>query len=66
MKDSKKRNILFILTIILVSFAMFYFIEKKEGFHEDEIFSYGSSNYRYDNVFQAAADKDSINRTLDE
>ena len=66
MKDSNKRNILFILTIILVSFAMFYFIEKKEGFHEDEIFSYGSSNYRYDNVFQAAADKDSINRTLDE
>ena len=65
--DMKKiQNILFIVAVIVVSIAMFYFIGKKEGFHEDEIFSYGSSNYRYDNVFQAAADKDSINRTLDE
>lgn len=66
MEKSKIQNILFVLTLILVSIAMFYFIGKKEGYHEDEIFSYGSSNYKHDNVFQAASDRDSINRTLDE
>ena len=64
--NNKLKNILFIITIVIVSIAMFFYIDKKEGFHEDEIFSYGSSNYKYDNLFQAAADRDSINRTLAE
>lgn len=65
MKKEKIFNILFIITIIVLSIIMFYFINKKEGFHEDEIFSYGSSNYKYDNVFQAAANMDSINRVIE-
>lgn len=41
-----------ILTITLLSCLMLYFINQKQGFHEDEIFSYGSSNYKYDNVYR--------------
>lgn len=58
-------NILFIITLIILSIIMIYFINQKEGFHEDEIFSYGSSNYKYDNVFQAAAHMDSRNRAIE-
>ena len=64
--SNKFKNILFIITIIITAITMFFYIGKKEGYHEDEIFSYGSSNYRYDNLFQAAADRDSINRSLAE
>ena len=65
MKKENVFNIIFIITLIILSLLMFYFIKQKEGFHEDEIFSYGSSNYKYDNVFQAAADMDSRNRAIE-
>ena len=65
MKKSNLFNLLFIITVIILSIIMLYFINQKEGFHEDEIFSYGSSNYKYDNVFQAAADMDSRNRAIE-
>ena len=56
MKDLKQiHNILFIISILICLIFMTYWINKKEGFHEDEIFSYGSSNYKYDNLFQAAS-----------
>ena len=35
---------------------MSYCMNRKEGFHEDEIFSYGSSNYMYGNLFQTIED----------
>lgn len=41
-----------ILIITILSCLMFYFILEKQGFHEDEIFSLGSSNYKYDNVYR--------------
>ncbi len=47
-----KKNKFIILTIIILCGLMFYFINQKQGFHEDEIFSYGSSNYKYDNVYR--------------
>ena len=65
MKKKNIFNILFIITLIILSIIMIYFINQKEGFHEDEIFSYGSSNYKYDNVFQAAAHMDSRNRAIE-
>lgn len=43
---------------------MIIFINKKEGWHEDEIFSYGSSNYKYDNLFQVYGKEDIVNETL--
>ena len=53
MKKFIFNNKFIILTIIILSSVMFYFIGQKQGFHEDEIFSYGSSNYKYDNVYRS-------------
>ncbi len=52
MKKYLKENKFIILTIVILCGLMFFFINQKQGFHEDEIFSYGSSNYKYDNVFR--------------
>lgn len=65
MENKRIFNILFIITLVILSIIMIFFINEKEGFHEDEIFSYGSSNYKYDNVFQAASYMDSINRGIE-
>ena len=59
-----KEKILFIITIIVISVVMLFWINQKEGFHEDEIFSYGSSNYKYDNVFQRYGLKDELNQII--
>ena len=53
------RNIKYILVILTVACLMLFFINKKEGFHEDEIFSYGSASYFYDNVFRPYGIEDS-------
>lgn len=58
-------NIFTIFVLIITTIFMFYWISQKEGFHEDEIFSYGSSNYKWDNVFQAAGKSDFINRAIE-
>ena len=47
------KNKYIILIITILSCLMFYFIGEKQGFHEDEIFSIGSSNYKYDNVYRS-------------
>lgn len=47
-----KNNKLTILVVILSIVVMFYYVDKKQGYHEDEMFSYGSSNYKYDNVYR--------------
>lgn len=52
MKKWFSQNRWFLLTVFFLCILMFYFINQKLGFHEDEIFSYGSSNYRYDNVYR--------------
>ena len=65
LKSKTGYNVLTILVLIIVTIFMFYWIGQKEGFHEDEIFSYGSSNYKWDNVFQAAAKSDFLNRTIE-
>lgn len=52
MKTYIKNNWGLILSILLCVGVMSYFITQKNGFHEDEMFSYGSSNYRYDNVYR--------------
>lgn len=65
LKSKTGYNVLTILVLITVTIFMFYWIGQKEGFHEDEIFSYGSSNYKWDNVFQAAAKSDFFNRTIE-
>ena len=59
-------NIVTIVIFIITSIFMFFWINQKEGFHEDEIFSYGSSNYKWDNLFQASAKSDYLNRTIEQ
>lgn len=68
MKDNKMKidKIIFGVILALLIIVMFIFINEKEGFHEDEIFSYGSSNYKYDNVYQQFGKSDCINRFLSE
>ncbi len=47
-----KNNWQTILAVFLSIIVMFYYVDKKQGYHEDEMFSYGSSNYKYDNVYR--------------
>ena len=43
----------FILTLIFLSILSLFYFNQKKGFHEDEIYSYGSSNYKYDNIYKS-------------
>ena len=43
--------IVYLLIVIALTAGMFWAIGKKEGFHEDEMFSYGASNSTLGNTF---------------
>lgn len=64
-KGKKLNILLFILSLILITAVMFVYIGKKDGFHEDEIYSYGSSNYKYGDIFYSSGDRDATNRIVD-
>lgn len=66
MKQQRLNLITFIIAVIITCIVMCVFITQKNGWHEDEVFSYGSSNYRYDNLFCIFAEKDSLNQVMDE
>ena len=62
-----KNNLNLIICLLVMSILtciMFYYIDKKEGFHEDEIFSYGASNSTLGNTFLAYAKSDNIDLIL--
>lgn len=61
MKEFFKKNYKYIIVIFVISVVMTFFMTKKEGFHEDEMFSYGSSNYAYDNVYRPYGKEDETN-----
>lgn len=61
MKEFFKKNYKYIIVILMISVVMTFFMTKKEGFHEDEMFSYGSSNYAYDNVYRPYGKEDETN-----
>ena len=66
-KRNKVLNTLFyIVSLLLIAAVMFVFIGQKEGFHEDEIYSYGSSNSKYSDIFYASGDRDATNRVVNE
>ena len=50
--DIKKKNqinlVVFITIVLILCGLMTFYMSKKEGFHEDEMFTYGSSNCTYD------------------
>ena len=43
--------IIYLLVICILTVIMFIQINQKEGFHEDEIFSYGASNSSLGSTF---------------
>ncbi len=47
MKAKKNTNIMLIVLLMLSFFMMLYFGHKKQGYHIDEIYSYGLSNSEY-------------------
>ena len=64
--DIKKKNqinlAIFILIVLVLCGLMIFYMSKKEGFHEDEMFTYGSSNCTYDNLFQPHGKEDTFNK----
>ena len=44
-------RLLFVAALVVIILVMMIFIHKKQGMHCDEVFSYGSSNSTYSNVF---------------
>ena len=66
--DIKKKNQLnltvFILIVLVLCGLMVFYMSKKEGFHEDEMFTYGSSNCTYDNLFQPHGKEDTTNKIV--
>ncbi len=61
----KKYEIIWVALMLAITGFMFFWIGQKDGFHEDEIFTYGSSNYKWDSVFQAVGKSDYINATIE-
>jgi len=60
----KKINIILSIVIVILTITMLFYETQKEGFNEDEIFSYGSSNYKYDNLYQPYGVADVYNTVL--
>lgn len=65
-RNEKINFITFIISIVVTTIFMGIFIGQKNGWHEDEIFSYGSSNYKDNMLFCIFAEKDSLNQVMDE
>lgn len=59
-----KVNIVLCVVIIVLTIVMTIYENKKEGFNEDEIFSYGSSNYALDNLYQPYGEMDTLNKVI--
>lgn len=53
-----------IFIMIILTVVMFFYIDKKEGFHEDEIFSYTASNSSNSNILLSYAKSDNVDTIL--
>ena len=49
-KETKKEKMILALIITVLCFIMLFFVNQKEGYHCDEIFSFGSSNSAFNNI----------------
>ena len=43
--------ILYLIITVILTVIMFFAINRKEGYHEDEMFSYGASNSSFATTF---------------
>lgn len=59
-----KTSIILSIVIVILTITMLFYENQKKGFNEDEIFSYGSSNYKYDNLFQPYGKMDVTNKVI--
>ena len=59
-----KTNIILSVVIVILTITMLFYETQKEGFNEDEMFTYGSSNYKYDNLYQPYGVADVYNTVL--
>lgn len=66
MAENKKQVGKLAILITILCLVMLFFIGQKEGFHCDEIFSYGSSNSAYENVFYSYREKTPLHFFLEE
>ena len=57
----KAKIFIYIIVLGLICTLMFFWIDKKQGFHEDEAFSYGASNCDDCNVYQVYGKRDENN-----
>jgi len=60
-KRRKVEVLILILIVALICIIHVLFMNQKEGYHCDEIFSYGSSNSEYNNMFWSYNGDDGIN-----
>ncbi len=65
-KRRKIELLILALTIVLICVIHLIFINQKEGYHCDEIFSYGSANSEYNNMFWSYNGDDGINTLVKE
>ena len=56
--------ILYLFIIIILTIIMIWAINQKEGFHEDEMFSYGASNSTLGNTFCAYGRRDDLDTII--
>ena len=56
--ETKFRNIAIIAVIIVIAGIIFFYQTQKQGFHEDEVYTIGSSVNPYDGLISPYGDKD--------
>lgn len=64
--ESKCQKIQLVVAILAMCMVMLFFIGQKEGYHCDEVFSYGSSNSAYENIFWSYREKTPMHIFMDE
>ena len=57
LEESKSQKIKLAVAIFAICMIMLLFMGQKEGYHCDEVFSYGSSNSAYENIFWSYREK---------
>ena len=65
--ENIKKNlnlILYLIIAIILTIILFWAIGRKEGFHEDEMFSYGASNSTLGNTFLTYAREDYLDSII--
>ena len=63
--QNKKQKLVLVVVIFIMCLVMLLFINQKEGYHPDEIFSYGSSNSRYENIFWSYREKTPMHHLIE-